>query len=49
MSVSFMTMPPSTLSSVRSTPESAFMASSSSADWKAVASRVARAMWFFVM
>ena len=38
-------MPPSTLSSVRSTPESAFIASSTSRVWNAVASRTARAMW----
>ena len=43
--VSLTTMPPSTLSSVRSTPESAFIASSTSRVWKAVASSTARAMW----
>jgi hypothetical protein len=44
MSVSFCTMPPSTLSSVSGTPESAFMASSTSRVWKPVASSTARAM-----
>ena len=39
------TMPPSTFSAVRSTPESAFIASSTSLLWKAVASSTARAMW----
>ena len=38
-------MPPSTLSAWRSTPESAFIASTTSRLWKAVASSVARAMW----
>ena len=38
-------MPPSTFSAVRSTPESAFIASSSSLLWKAVASSTARARW----
>ena len=38
-------MPPSTFSSVRSTPESALTASSTSRVWNAVASRAARAMW----
>ena len=37
-------MPPSTLSAVRSTPESAFIASTTSRLCHAVASRVARAM-----
>jgi hypothetical protein len=46
MSVSLAIMPPSTLSSVRSTPESALTASSTSRVWKAVASSAARAMWF---
>ena len=45
MSVSFAIMPPSTFSSVRSTPESAFTASSTSRVWNAVASSAARAMW----
>ena len=44
MSSSLATMPPSTFSSVRSTPESAFMASRTSRLWKAVASSAARAM-----
>ncbi len=38
-------MPPSTLSSFSSTPESAFMASSTSRVCHAVASSAARAMW----
>ena len=38
-------MPPSTFSAVRSTPESAFIASSTSLVWNAVASSTARAMW----
>ena len=37
-------MPPSTLSDSSSTPESWFMASTTSRLWKAVASSVARAM-----
>ena len=45
MSVSLAIMPPSTFSSVRSTPESALTASSTSRVWKAVASSAARAMW----
>ena len=45
MRVSLATMPPSTLSEVRSTPESAFIASSTSLLWKAVASSTARARW----
>src|SRR5690625_4921888 len=44
MSVSLATMPPSTRSSFSSTPESAFIASTTSRDWKAVASSTARAM-----
>src|SRR5579875_3564748 len=45
MSSSFTTMPPSTFSEVSSTPESAFMASTTSLDCHAVASSTARAMW----
>ena len=45
MRVSLTTMPPSTLSSVRSTPESAFIASITSRLWNATASSAARAMW----
>ena len=51
MRVSFLTMPPSTFSSVSSTPSeaaSAIAASSTSRDWKAVASSTARAMWFLL-
>jgi hypothetical protein len=44
ISSSLPTMPPSTRSSFRSTPESAFMASSTSRVWYAVASSTARAM-----
>jgi len=45
MSRSFWTMPPSTFSDSRSTPESWFIASTISRLWYAVASSVARAMW----
>jgi hypothetical protein len=38
-------MPPSTLSDSSLTPESASIASTTSRDWYAVASSVARAMW----
>jgi hypothetical protein len=38
-------MPPSTLSDVRSTPESAFIASTTSRLCQAVASSAARAIW----
>ena len=43
--VSLTTMPPSTFSAVRSTPESAFIASSTSRVWNAVDSSTARARW----
>jgi len=45
MRISFAIIPPSTRSSSSMTPESAFIASSTSRVWKAVASRAARAMW----
>ena len=45
MSNSFTTMPPSTFSAVSSTPESAFIASTTSRVWYAVASSAARARW----
>ena len=38
-------MPPSTLSDSSGTPESSFMASTTSRLWNAVASSAARAMW----
>jgi hypothetical protein len=45
ISRSLYTMPPSTFSSFSATPESAFMASTTSRVCHAVASRAARAMW----
>ena len=45
ISRSLPTMPPSTFSDSSATPESWFIASTTSRLWKAVASSVARAMW----